>query len=95
MEQLLSFDGPLNVRNRDFLFLGQAMRENGNLASVKEIEPPVLDMPLPDAQLVNAIPQLIRRRPPEFVSKLSQKLNPGTTIRPCPFIGSQDFLEPT
>jgi hypothetical protein len=71
------------------------MRQNGYLASVKEIEQPILDMALPDAQLINIVPQIIRRRPPEFVSKLSQKLNPGTTIRPCPFIGSQDFLEPT
>src|ERR1022692_3242152 len=94
LKQLLSFNRALNVRRWNLVFLGQTVGENGHLPPMKKVEQPILNMPLFGAQFINAIPQTIRRRPPEFMAKLNQKLDAGTAIRPRPFVGFQEFLKP-
>ena len=51
-------------------------------------------MALFGAQFINALSQIIRCRPPEFVTKLSQELNASAAVGPCPLVGSQEFAEP-
>ena len=80
----------LSMLQRIAAALGQYM-EIRFLPPVEKVEQPILDMPLLGPQFVNAIPQIIRRRTPEFVAKLSQQFNAGTAIRPGPLVAVQEF----
>src|ERR1035438_8261483 len=75
LEYLLSFDRALNIHVRNLIFFRQAVRQDGNLAPVKEIKQPILNMALFGAQFINAISQIIGRGSPEFVPRLRQKLD--------------------
>ena len=46
---------------------------------MEEIQDSVLDMALFGAEFINAIAQIIRRGPPEFVAKLGQQLDARST----------------
>lgn len=66
-KQALSLQGALYVFDRNFPFFHEAMSENSRHSSMKEIEHPVVHPLAAYTQLVNAIPQQIRFRPPQFM----------------------------
>jgi hypothetical protein len=70
------------------------VRQDGNLAPVKEIKQPILNMALFGAQFINAVSQIIGRGSPEFVPRLGQKLDSSAAIGPCSLVRSQEFAQP-
>ncbi len=53
------------------------MCQNRDVASMKEIQHPIVHTPAPDSQLVDAIPQKVRMRTPEFMPERSQEQYTG------------------
>ena len=88
LKQLLPFNRPLDIHRRNPVFLGQAMRENRYVATMEEVEQPILDVPLLRPKLVNTVPEHVSRWPAQFMSELSQQLHPLKAHRP----GSQPRL---
>src|SRR6266567_2225974 len=70
------------------------MRQDCNLATMKEIKQSILDMPLLSAQFINSISQIIGCRSSEFVTQLGQKLDPSAAVSPCLLVRSAEVVKP-
>jgi hypothetical protein len=53
------------------------MPQNRQISPVEEVQNPIVDVPFPDSELVNAIPEQVRHRPSQFVAERGEALNGG------------------
>jgi hypothetical protein len=56
------------------------MREDRNRLAMEEVEYPVVPTLEPHPKFINAVPEVIRFRPAEFVSQISEALDPDATL---------------
>jgi hypothetical protein len=79
-ERRFSSAGEINLLRRDFPFFDKTVRHNHKVAPVKEVEHPIMDALQTDAKLVNAVPEQVGFRAPEFMAQLGKTLQANTAL---------------
>src|ERR1017187_4606026 len=93
-ERFLSSQSPLDIGTRHVVFFCKSVAQDRQAPSVEEIENPVVHSALPYPQLVDAVPEEVGKRSPQFMPKNSQALNRGNTILIRPLVGASNLLQP-
>src|SRR5260370_42426977 len=70
------------------------MGQDGDLTPMKEIQNPILDMPLFGAQFMNSVTQIIGCRAAKFVAQLGQEFDTSAAVRPGFLVASTEFPKP-
>ena len=61
---------------------------------VRQIEDPVVNATLPQAELMDTVPEGVRGRTSELVTELTQPFDTRCALGKCPRISLSQFLEP-
>src|ERR1039457_5073957 len=80
--KLFARDGALDFTGRDFLALGDAVRENHNVPAMEEIQNAVLDGPVGSTQFMDSIAQKIGCGTSQFVSGSGKQPHIVQAFRP-------------
>src|SRR6266567_3448245 len=87
----LTLDSLINFPPRHFPLLRQAVGEHHHGLSCKEVKHPVVNTLVACSELVDAISQKVCLRPPQFMSQLSETIDP---FRALGLYLSGQFIEP-
>jgi len=85
-ECLLALERPFDVGIGHLVFLGEAVGENRNSLSVKEVKNPLIDPSAPYSKLANSVPKVIGHRASKLVATLCQYADSSIALRISPYV---------
>ena len=94
LKRSLPSNRPCDIGFRHLVFLRQRVAEDREIPPVKEVQNPVVHSTLSNPQLIDAVSQDVRKRPPQFVPKVSKPRNSRNATLVCALVGAAKLLEP-
>lgn len=100
MRGRLGFEGSLpadrffDIALRHLVLFRKRVPQDCDIFPVKKLKNPEIHTALAYPQLVDAVPQDVRKRSAKFMPKLGQPRNRGDAAFICPLVGATKLLEP-